>query len=201
MAYVGEPKPPLWIHFKNVRCKHVNCTVVSKNFSFTQALFMQCFFLCHFFSCALRNAPKFRFKQTTVMLPIELEEMIQDYAKQMGDLESLPEINAVFELVQKSNRSLVSIGNYHFNIPLPVMIEIHLRDDFSLPLVVNFQFTPQAVQDLNDTLSMCVFQDWATSAVFWLFIQRDPNLYHGPYAQLFEESLLFKLLNVVTSLD
>ena len=133
------------------------------------------------------------------MLPVELEELIQDYANQMGVLESLPELTAIFDLIQKSNRSLVSIGNHHFNIPMPVLMEIHLRDDFSLPLFVNFQFTPQAIQDLDDTLAMGMLRDWATSAVFWLFIHRDPTLYHGPYAKVFEDSLLFKLLNVVTS--
>ena len=133
------------------------------------------------------------------MLPVEIEDLIQDYAAEMGDIESLPELTAVFDLVQKSNRSLVSIGNRHFNIPLPVMMEIHFRDDFHLPLFVNFQFTPEAISDLDDTLSMCVLRDWATSSVFWLFIQRDPTLYHGPYAKIFEESLLYKLLNVVTS--
>ena len=135
------------------------------------------------------------------MLPICIEKLIHDYAQEMANLESLPEITAVFDLVQKSNRSLVAIGNRHYNIPLPVMMEIHLRDDFRLPLFVNFQFTPQAIQDLDDTLAMCVLRDWATSSVFWLFIRRDPSLYHGPYAKIFEDSLLFKLLNVVTSLD
>ena len=133
------------------------------------------------------------------MLPLEIEELIQDYANQMANLESLPELKAIFDLIQKSNQSLVEVGTSHYNIPLPVLMEIHLRDDFMVPLVVNFQFTPQAVQDLDDTLGLCVIHDWATSSVFWLFIQREPNLYHGPYAALFEDSLLFKLLNVVTS--
>ena len=133
------------------------------------------------------------------MLPVELENLIHDYANQMADLESLPEPKAVFDLIQKSNRSLIQVGTSHYNIPLPVLMEIHLRNDFRVPLIVNFQFTPESIQDLDDTLGLCALHDWATSSVFWLFIQRQPNLYHGPYSRLFEESLLFKLLNVVTS--
>ena len=135
------------------------------------------------------------------MLPLELENLIYDYVNQMTVLESLPEPNAVFDLIQRSNRSLVKVGTAQFHIPLPVLMEIHLREHFRIPLVVNFQFTPGAIQDLDDTLKFCVFRDWATSSVFWLFIQREPNLYHGPYAKLFESSLVFKLLNVVTGCD
>ena len=133
------------------------------------------------------------------MLPVELENLINDYANQMADLESLPEPKAVFDLIQKSNRSLIQVGTSHYNIPLPVLMEIHLRNDFRVPLILNFQFTPESIQDLDDALGLCALHDWATSSVFWLFIQREPNLYHGPYSRLFEESLLFKLLNVVTS--
>ena len=133
------------------------------------------------------------------MLPVEIENLIHEYAIEMGNLESLPEIRGIEELANKSNRTLVAIGNKHFGIPLPVLMEIHLREDFNEPLFVNFILTPQAVNDLDETVALCVLRNWATSSLFWLFILREPNLYHGPYTRIFEESLLFKLLNLITS--
>ena len=133
------------------------------------------------------------------MLPVPIENLIHEYALEMGNLESLPEIRAVEELANKSNRTLIAIGNKHFGIPLPVLMEIHLREDFNEPLFVDFILTPQAVNDLDETVALCVLRNWATSSLFWLFILREPNLYHGPYTRIFEESLLFKLLNVITS--
>ena len=133
------------------------------------------------------------------MLPVPIENLIHEYALAMGDLESLPEIRSVKELVNKSNRTLIAIANKHFGIPLPILMEIHLREDFNEPLFVDFMMTPEAVSDFDETVSLCVLRNWATSSLFWLFIIREPNLYHGPYARIFEESLLFKLLNVITS--
>ena len=133
------------------------------------------------------------------MLPVDIENIIHDYARQMGVLENLPKLTAIYDLIQKSNRSLVAIGTQYYNIPLPVLMELHLRDEFRLPFLVNFQITAANVQDLDNTLSFCVLRDWATSSVFWLFIQRDPNLYFGAYARMFQDSLLYKLLNAVTS--
>ena len=133
------------------------------------------------------------------MLPVPIENLIHEYALAMGDLESLPEIRSVKELVNKSNRTLIAIANKHFGIPLPILMEIHLREDFNEPLFVEFMMTPEAVSDFDETVSLCVLRNWATSSLFWLFIIREPNLYHGPYARIFEESLLFKLLNVITS--
>ena len=133
------------------------------------------------------------------MLPIEVENVIHEYALAMGDLESLPELRSVKELVNKSNRTLIAIANKHFGIPLPILMEIHLREDFNEPIFVDFVMSPEAVSDFDETVSLCVLRNWATSSLFWLFIIREPNLYHGPYARIFEESLLFKLLNVITS--
>ena len=133
------------------------------------------------------------------MFPVEIENLINEYALSMGNLESLPEISAVKELVNKSNRTLIAIANKHFGIPLPILMEIHLREDFNEPIFVDFMMTPEAVSDFDETVSLCVLRNWATSSLFWLFIIREPNLYHGPYARIFEESLLFKLLNVITS--
>jgi len=133
------------------------------------------------------------------MLPLEIESLIHEYALAMGNLESLPEVSAVKELVNKSNRTIIAIANKHFGIPLPILMEIHLREDFNEPLFVDFLMTPEAVSDLDETVSLCVLRNWATSSLFWLFILREPNIYHGPYTKLFEESLLFKMLNVITS--
>ena len=133
------------------------------------------------------------------MLPIELENLIHEYAIQMGNLETLPEIRAVQELTNKSNRTLIAIANKHFGVPMPVLMEIHLREEDDEPLFIDFVLTPEAVNDFDETVSLCVIRNWATSSLFWLFITREPNLYHGPYAIIFEKSLLCKLLNIITS--
>jgi len=133
------------------------------------------------------------------MLPLEIEEIIHQYAEEMGYVENLPERSAIQELVRKSNRSLIGIGHRYFQIPLPVLMEIHLREDFNRPLFVDFEITTAAIMDFDNLLSLCMNRDFATSSVFWLFIIRDPNIYHGTFSRIFEESLLFKLLNVVTS--
>jgi len=134
-----------------------------------------------------------------MFFPLEIELLIDEYAEQMGDVESLPEIVSISELAKKSNRSLVAIANRKYNIPLPVLMEIHLRENFDEPVFVNFELTPECINDLDEIVSYSVLRDWPTSSLFWLFIIREPNLYHGPYTQIFENSLLFKLLNIITS--
>ena len=133
------------------------------------------------------------------MLPMDVENLIHEYAKEMGDLESLPEPRAIIELANKSNRTLIAIAHNHFGIPLHVLMEIHLREDFNEPIFVDFHLSPAAINDFDETVSLCILRNWATSSLFWLFILREPSIYHGPYAQIFEQSLLFKLLNVITS--
>ena len=132
-------------------------------------------------------------------LPLEIENLIHAYAVELGNAESLPEPRAIRELIRKSNRSLISVGHSHFSIPLPVLMEIHLREDLNTPLFVTFDLSPGAISDMDNLLNYCMHHCYATSSVFWLFILRSPNIYHGPYARLFEESLLHKLLNFVTS--
>ena len=132
-------------------------------------------------------------------LPLEIENLIHQYAVELGNAENLPEPRAVRELIRKSNRALISVGHSHFNIPLPVLMEIHLREDLLRPLFVTFDLSPGALIDMDNLLSYCMHHDFATSSVFWLFILREPNIYHGPYSRLFEMSLLHKLLNFVTS--
>ena len=133
------------------------------------------------------------------MLPLEIENLIHEYAIEMSNIESLPNLRAVRELIRKSNRTLITVGDSYFNIPLPVLMEIHLREDLFRPLFVRFDLSPGAISDLDNLLNYCMHHDYATSSVFWLFIRREPSIYHGPYITLFENSLLHKLLNFVTS--
>ena len=133
------------------------------------------------------------------MLPLEIENLIHEYAIELGNAENLPEPRAVRELIRKSNRALIAVGNGHFSIPMAVLMEIHLREDINIPLFVTFDLSPGAILDMDNLLSYCMNHDFATSSVFWLFILREPNIYHGPYSRLFEQSLLHKLLNFVTS--
>ena len=132
-----------------------------------------------------------------MFFPLDIELLIHEYAQQMSDVESLPEIASISELAKKSNRILVAIANRKYNIPLPVLMEIHLRENFNEPLCIDFELTSECINNLNEIVLYSILRNWPTSSLFWLFIIREPNLYHGPYAQIFEDSLLFKLLNII----
>ena len=133
------------------------------------------------------------------MLPLEIETIIHEYAEEMSYFESLPEPRAIQELVRKSDRAIITFGEVHFGIPPAVLMEIHLRNEWDVPLFIEFVINEPAINDFDNLLSLCMHRDFATSSVFWLFILRDPSIYHGPFSTIFESSLLFKLLNVITS--
>ena len=133
------------------------------------------------------------------MLPEVLLEIIDEYVAEFSVLESLPEIKAIRTLVIKSNNALTRIATRVIRIPVAVLMEIIFRDDFDVPYVTEIQINQQLIDDFNKVLMYAMVGNFATSSLFWLMIQRDPSLYHGPYAVLFENSLLFKLINLVTS--
>ncbi len=133
------------------------------------------------------------------ILPAEIEQLVHQYAIELCNAESLPELRAIRELIRKSNRVLISIGSSYFGIPLPVLMEIHLRENIDSPVFITFDLLPESQSDLDRLLRYCMHHDFATSSIFWLFILRQPDIYHGPYARIFERSLLFKLINFVTS--
>ena len=133
------------------------------------------------------------------MLPEVLLEIIDEYVAEFSVLESLPEIKAIRTLVIKSNNALTRIATRGVRIPVAILMEIIFRDDFDVPYVTEIHINQQLISDFDKVLMYAMAGNFATSSLFWLMIQREPSLYHGPYAVLFENSLLFKLINLVTS--
>ena len=126
------------------------------------------------------------------MIPQDVQQIIESYVTQIGSLECLPEISNVHALIQKSDNSLISIACNLVGIPRVFFAELK-RFGFS---VNQFGFTPAMLVDITHTLNIGIRSHYSTSSVFWLFVTREPNLYHGPYAVLFENSLFFKLLEI-----
>ena len=132
------------------------------------------------------------------MLPLEIEQIIEEYSTQIDQLESLPEISAIKRLVTRSNHHLISTATQLLSIPMSIMMEIVCREEFNEPYLLYIQNTARLITDFNTCLIFSFNNDFATSSLFWVYIIRDPNLYFGAYTSLFEESLLFKLVNFVT---
>ena len=135
------------------------------------------------------------------MLPTVLSNMIQQWAIDMGELESLPSLRSVRELIRKSDRSLFYVGVNSCNIPVSVLMEMHVRDTQNFDRIVlrPITFTPELIHSFDRLIIICILANWATGSVFWLFFIRNPSLYHGPYAPIFEESLLYRLFATVAN--
>ncbi len=132
------------------------------------------------------------------MLPTVLCDIIEEYIAQIDQLESLPEVNAILKLAQKSDKFLVRVATVIIGIPQAVITEIIHCAEFNEPYLLEIIINPILVTNLNTCLMFAMKHDYATSSLFWLFIVREPNLYFGPYTAIFENSLLFKILNFVT---
>ena len=100
----------------------------------------------------------------------------------------LLEIRSIQRLAILSDRSLMSVGRI-LGIPFEIMGLLR-NEQGPVPSLL--------VTDLNKVIIFSMHGHYATYALFWLFIKREPNLYHGPYAKIFEESLLFSLIRIVT---
>lgn len=135
------------------------------------------------------------------MLPDCIETIIFDYVNELSVLESLPDILAVRKLVVRSNHALIRICTRLANIPMMVILELFLRDDITIPYLREFVMTAEILIKINSSLIFAMNTEFSCSSVFWLFIRREPNIYHGPYTPLFEDSLLFKLLNLVAMVE
>ncbi len=133
------------------------------------------------------------------MLPQVLIDLIDEYVAEFDQLESLPEITAIQQLAIKSNHFIIRLATQILGIPLAVIMEIIHREEFSETYLVHILVNSALLADFNTCLMLAMNENYATSSLFWLFIVREPNLYFGPYAKIFEQSLLYKLVNFVTS--
>ena len=125
--------------------------------------------------------------------PQVLLDLIDDYVQAFDLCESLPEVSAIRTLINKSNKNLCKVATQMLELPHQIMIDISLDLDHEI-----FR-NDVIVSMLDDIVSISLMTNFSTPALFWLFVQKTPTLYFGPYGVLFEQSLLFKMINIITS--
>ena len=133
------------------------------------------------------------------MLPQVILDLIEDYVQAFDLVESLPSIRAIRGLILKSNGNLMQIATHVLNIPVPVIMEIVLREEFDTEYIMMIISNQELIMKFDDAITISMMSHFSTPALFWLFVQKTPTLYFGPYAVMFEQSLLFKLINIITS--
>ena len=131
------------------------------------------------------------------MLP-ELQNIILEYRNEMNELENLPEISAVQRVIDRSNRRLKKIATEVASIPVEVVDAMLSWEDITLHPEYQFLVSEFGRSVLDDVLTMTLATDYNTNIVFWLFILRTPTIYTGPFGAMFEKSLVFKIINLVT---
>ncbi len=131
------------------------------------------------------------------MLP-ELSNIILEYRSEMNELENLPEISAVQRVINRSNRKLKKNAVEIASMPAEVIDALLSWEDITIHPEFEFLVSDFGREVLDDILTMTLATDYNTNAVFWLFILRTPTIYTGPFGAMFENSLVFKLINLVT---
>ena len=133
------------------------------------------------------------------MLPQVILDIIDDYVQAFDLVESLPSIRAIRGVILKSNGNLIRIATHVLQIPMPVMMEIVLQEEFNTEYIRMIISNPELIMKFDDVITISMMSHFATPALFWLFVQKTPTLYFGPYGVMFEQSLLFKLINIITN--
>ena len=129
------------------------------------------------------------------MLPKVLCDLVEEYIAEIHTLENLPRLSSVKKLALRSDHFLIHNATVIFQVPTHILIEIVHLQSFHQTFFVDVEH----VNTFHNLLVLAMNNDVATSSLFWLYIVREPNLYFGAYSNIFETSLLFKLLNIVTS--
>ena len=135
------------------------------------------------------------------MLPQVILDIITSYVDKFNSWESLPDPKAVKRLIRGSDSDLLSSLCGILGMPEHMYLEIRERFERNQTWLVSVVLTVETVRQMDEILSRSISFCWKTHAVFWLFIQNPQNIYHGCYTSLFEGSLLFQILNIVTNQD
>ena len=134
-----------------------------------------------------------------MILPKDLLDIVESYVDAFEIYESLPEVSAIRRLILDSNKNLMTIATSGLDIPISVMMQLILRDEFNPEYIELLEENNDLLRILDDVITTSMMTHYSTPALFWLFVQKTPNLYFGPYGVMFEQSLLFKLITVITS--
>ena len=135
------------------------------------------------------------------MLCKDIENLITGFVDTFDDWESLPELKSVQRLVTKSDTNLLKLVCLALELPFPVLHSLMILDKKEQSFMIVLQMTPARYLALDSALAHSMDICWQTASVFWLFIAKPDNIYHGGYTNIFERSLLYQLLNIVTSTE
>jgi len=124
------------------------------------------------------------------MLPRDLLDLVQSYVDKFNFWESLPDPKRIQKLASKSNNDLVTRLTLSPFLP-PHFVNLQ-------KFTFGFQLTPEIVKNIDDALCGSVENCWQTSALFWLFIENEETIYHGCFTRIFEESLFYQLVNIIS---
>lgn len=128
------------------------------------------------------------------MLCKDITDLITSFVDTFDYWESLPELKAIRKLVLRSDRDLLERISELLALPMEFINELHENE----PFVVAVNLTPQRFKTLDLILLDSMNDCWQTSVVFWLFIAKKDNIYHGGFTKIFESSFLFQILNIIT---
>ena len=135
------------------------------------------------------------------MLPTAIINLITDYRESFDLIENLPTIASVQRLKELSDKNISRIAQRLFGMPVGIFDDILGRPCLAGLLVRSIVPHRVLAADMDSILMISIQQYWATSSLFWLFISKVPNIYFGPYARIFESSLLFRMISFTTSTD
>ncbi len=142
-----------------------------------------------------------RFRPIRQMLPSDLENIVHSYVDKFNAWESLPDPKAIKRLVHSSDGDLIARLCGALGMPQNMYWEILTRFEGNRTWLMSIPVTVEMFKKLDKVLARAVAHCWQTHAIFWLFIQNPQNIYYGCYTAIFEGSLLYQLLSIVTNED
>jgi len=125
-----------------------------------------------------------------MVLPKDLLEIIHSYVDRFNFWESLPSPKRIQRLAQKSDLDLVT------RLSLSPFLPPHLINTSTFTFA--FQLDTDNLKQIEEALCGSVENCWQTSVIFWLFIENEETIYHGCYTKIFEESLFYQLVNILS---
>jgi len=135
------------------------------------------------------------------MLPSDLETIVHSYVDKFNAWESLPDPKAIKRLVHSSDGDFILRLCAALQMPENMYCAIQTRFEKNQTWLMRIPVTAAMFTKLDKLLARAVAHCWQTHAIFWLFIQNPQNIYYGCYTAIFEGSLLYQLLTIVTNED
>ena len=125
-----------------------------------------------------------------MLLPSDLLKLIDSFVDKFNFWESLPNPKKIHRLAQKSNQDLLT----------RLCLSFFLPPDFvtTSSFTFGFQLNSDNLKHIETALHGSVENCWQTSVLFWLFVEKKETIYHGCFTKIFEESLFYQLVNILS---